>query len=104
MADQYLLYEYSGKTEGGAKYVLVSRTKWSNAEKSLEFFRDYTSILRKKYPGLAPDARSGSDLLIAGFGSSRIIVVRKDDEVSWVEGISATQIDSMLEWLHSLKN
>jgi hypothetical protein len=102
MADQYLLYEYSGKTEGEAKYILVSRTKWSNAEKSLEFFRDYTSILQKKYPGLAPDARSGSDLLIAGFGTSRIIVVRKDDEVSWVEGITATQIDAMLDFLKSL--
>lgn len=104
LADRYLLYEYSDKNEGGGNFVLVSRTKWSNAEKSLEFFSDYITILRKKLPGLSPDARSGSDLFIAGVGSSRVIVLRRGDEVLWAEGIPAAQADAMLDWLHALKN
>ncbi|HLY61293.1 MAG TPA: hypothetical protein VKV95_11135 [Terriglobia bacterium] len=104
LADRYLLYEYSGKTEGGGNFVLVSRTKWSNAEKSLEFFRDYNTILQRKYPGLSPDARSGSDLFIAGAGSSRVIVLRRGDEVLWAEGIPAAQADAILDWLRGLKD
>jgi hypothetical protein len=104
MGDRYLVYEYSNPAADGGKYLLVARTKWTNGEKSLEFFRDYNSILQKKYPGLAPDARSESDLFIGGVGSSRVIVVRKGDEVAWAEGVPAAQTDAMLGWLRSLNN
>lgn len=102
LADRYLLYEYSGKPDGAEKFVLVSRTKWSDAEKALSFFRDYQTILQKKYPGLSPDARSGADLFIGDVGANRVIVLRKGDEVLWAEGIPAAQTDAMLNYLKSL--
>lgn len=102
LADRYLLYEYSGKPDGMENFVLVSRTKWSDAEKALSFFRDYQTVLQNKYPGLSPDAHSGADLFIADFGSSRVLVVRKGDEVMWAEGIPAALTDTMLDYLKSL--
>ncbi|HEV2349402.1 MAG TPA: hypothetical protein VG028_06090 [Terriglobia bacterium] len=102
MADRYLVYEYSGKTQGEPNYAVVARTKWSDAEKSLGFFKIYHTILEKKYPGLATDARSGADLFIGGVGSSRVIVVRNGDEVLWAEGVPAALADDMLVWLKSL--
>lgn len=102
LADRYLLYEYSGKTGGAENFVLVGRTKWADTEKALGFFSDYRTILQKKYSGLSPDAHSGADLFIAGFGSSRVLVVRKGDEVMWAEGIPAAQADAILDYLKSL--
>jgi hypothetical protein len=102
LADRYLLYEYSGTTGGGQKFVLVARTKWSSSEKALAFFHDYHTILQKKYPGLSPDARSADDLFIGGVGNTRVIVLRRGDEVLWAEGIPATQADAILDWLKSL--
>jgi len=104
LADRYILYEYSGKPEGAEKFVLLSRTKWSDAEKAHSFFRDYQTILQKKYPGLAPDARSGDDLFVAGVGANWVIVLRKGDEVLWAEDIPTAQTDAMLNWLRSLNN
>jgi len=102
VADRYILYEYAGKAPAEEKYVLVSRTKWSSAEKAQAFFRDYHTILQKKYPTLAPDAGSGADLFMGGVGPNRVILIRTDDEVRWVEGMPATQTDAMLKYLHSL--
>jgi hypothetical protein len=104
LGDRYLLYEQSGVSASAQKYALVARTKWSNQEKALEFFRDYNSILLKKYPGLAPDARSTGDLYIGGTGASRVIVTRQGDEVLWAEGIPAAQADAMLAWIRALKD
>ena len=102
LADRYLLYEYSGKTDAAENFVLVARTKWSDAEKAHSFFRDYQTILQKKYPGLAPDARSGDDLFVGNVGANRVIVLHKGDEVLWAENISAAQTDAMLNYLKSL--
>ena len=52
LADQYLLYEYSG----GKDYALVSRTRWTSPETSLAFFRDYHTILAHKHPELIQTA------------------------------------------------
>ena len=101
LGDRYILYEYSSKSEVAGKLILVSRTKWTDAEKALAFYHDYLTILKKKYPDLAPDARSSADVFIAGFGSNRAIVLRRDDEVSWVEGIPAGQTDALLSYLKS---
>ena len=55
LADRYVLYERvaSGPSSGDPRqtrqYTLVSRTRWSNAEAALTFFRDYQSILAHKY-------------------------------------------------------
>lgn len=102
LADRYLLYEYSGKTDRAEKFVLVSRTKWSDAEKALSFFRDYETILQKKYPGLLPDAHSETDMFLGNVGANRVIVLRRGDEVLWAEGIPTAQIDAMLNYLKSL--
>jgi hypothetical protein len=104
LADHYLIYEYSGKMQGEAKYAVVARTKWSTTEKAQAFFELYKKIIEKKYPGLSPDARSGPDLFIVSAGSSGVIMARKDDEVRWAEGIPARQSEAMLDWLGSLKN
>jgi hypothetical protein len=100
LADRYILYEYEGSKPG--RYVLVARTRWSSAETALAFFRDYRTILAKKFPDLAPDARPGANLFVGGIDASRVILVYRGDEVSWVEGIPAAQTDIMLEYLHAL--
>jgi len=103
LADHYILYEYPDKPDGEGKYVLVARTRWSSAEKSQAFFRDYETILQKKCPTLTPDARSNADLFIGGVGANRVILIRKDDEVRWCEGVPAAQADTMLSFLNSME-
>jgi hypothetical protein len=100
LADRYILYEYEGSKPG--RYVLVVRTRWSSAETALAFFRDYRTILAKRFPDLAPDARPGVNLFVGGIDASRVILVYRGDEVSWVEGIPAAQTDIMLDYLHAL--
>jgi hypothetical protein len=106
LGDRYILYE--GSHEGSASrnsshpWILVARTRWSSPKTALAFFRDYQSILTKKYATLTPDGRSGADLFIGSAASAEIILVRKGDEVLWAEGISAAQTDVMLSWLRSL--
>jgi hypothetical protein len=106
-ADRYLLYERSaaglsaGVSQGARQYTLVARTRWSSAESALAFFRDYQSILARKYPELAPDQRSTIDLYIATAAKGQVILLRKGAEVLWAEGIPAAQSDAMLSWLNS---
>jgi hypothetical protein len=107
LADRYLLYERAG---GGAsagvpqearQYTLVAQTRWSSAEVALTFFRDYRSILARKYPELAPDQRSTADLFIGTAANGQVILLRKGDECLWAEGIPAGQSEAMLSWLDS---
>lgn len=69
-ADRYLLYERtdaadSASAPGGRRYVLVSRTRWSRPESALAFFRDYQSVLSRKFPGLSKDSRTTATSLLA---------------------------------------
>ncbi len=98
LGDRYILYEGPRPPQ----YVLVARTRWSNSESALAFFRDYHEVLAKKFPELAPDKRSAADLFIGSVSSGQVIVLRKGDECLWAEGISASQTDTMLAWLRSL--
>jgi hypothetical protein len=106
-ADRYLLYERAaagqnpGVVHQASQYTLVSQTRWSNSEAALAFFRDYHSILARKYPELAPDPRSTTDLLIGTAANGQVILLRKGDECLWAEGIPAAQADAMLSWLNS---
>ncbi len=107
LADCYLLYERAtagpspGLTQEGKEYTLVSQTRWSSSEAALAFFRDYHSILARKYPELAPDKRSTTDLFIGKAANGQVILLRKDDECLWAEGISTAQSDAILTWLNS---
>ena len=107
LADRYLLYERvaAGPSPGVAhearQYTLVSRTRWSSPEAALAFFRDYHSILARKYPELAPDKRSTTDLFIDTAANGQVILLRKGEECLWAEGIPTTQSDAMLAWLNS---
>jgi len=96
MADRYLLYE--GPDE---HYILVARTRWSNPEAALAFFRDYHTILARKYPELTADPQSTERLFVGLTASGRVIVLAQDDEVRWVEGTTAAQADALLDWLKS---
>jgi hypothetical protein len=98
LADRYIIYESSG----GGSLALVARTRWSDPEQALSFFRDYHTILTKKYPELAPDPRSSTDLFVGAAASGQIILLRKGDECRWAEGVPATQTDAVLNWLRSL--
>jgi hypothetical protein len=108
LADRYLLYEGAaggqapGSKRGDKQYILVSRTQWASPESALAFFRDYHSILARKYPELAPDPRSTSDLFIGAGANGQVILLRKGDQCLWAEGVPATQSDAMLKWLNSL--
>lgn len=99
LADRYILYEGSGVYE----YALVARTRWSSVETALAFFRDYHTILAKKYPELMPDHRSGTDLFVGSATSGQVIVLRKGDECLWAEGVPAALTDAMLTWLQSAR-
>jgi hypothetical protein len=107
LADRYLLYERAaagpspGLTREGKEYTLVAQIRWSSAEVALAFFRDYHSILVRKYPELAPDKRSTTDLFIGTAANGRVILLRKGDACLWAEGIPTAQSDAMLSWLNS---
>jgi hypothetical protein len=107
LADRYLLYERAaagpspGLTQEGKEYTLVAQTRWSSAEAALAFFRDYHSILARKYPELAPDKRSTTDLFIGTAANGQVILLRKGDACLWAEGIPTAQSDAMLTWLNS---
>ena len=106
LADRYLLYERaagpsSGLTLEGKEYALVSQTRWSSPEAALAFFRDYRSILARKYPELAPDERSTTDFFIGKAANGQVILLRKGDQCLWAEGIPSAQSDAMLSWLNS---
>ena len=107
LADRYLLYERAaagpspGLTHEGKEYTLVSRTRWSGPEAALAFFRDYHSILARKYPELAPDKRSTTDLFIGTAANGQVILLRKGDACLWAEGIPTARSDAMLNWLNS---
>ena len=98
LADRYLLYENAATH----RYALVVRTRWTTPETALAFFRDYHTLLAKKFTELAPDPRSGADRFVGGAASGEIILVRKGDECRWAEGVPAAQADAMLKWLESL--
>jgi len=107
LADRYLLYERAaagpsaGVPHEARQYTLVSQTRWSSPEAALAFFRDYRSILARKYPELAPDQRSAADLFIGTAANGQVILLRKGDECLWAEGIPTTQAGAMLNWLNS---
>jgi hypothetical protein len=98
LADRYLLYEHSG----GSDFALVARTRWTNPEASLAFFRDYHAILAHKYPELTPDKRSSADLFIGSAANGVTLLLRKGDECVWAEGVPAAKADAMLAWLRAL--
>lgn len=98
LADRYILYE----GPGAQQYALVVRTRWSCPEMALAFFRDYHSILAKKYPVLAPEKLFGTDLFVGSIASGRVILLRKGDEVLWADAVPAAQTEAMLNFLRSL--
>jgi hypothetical protein len=99
LADRYILYEYEGAAP--ARYALVARTRWTSPESALAFFRDYHTILDRKYPGLTSDVRSTTDLYIGTASNGTVILLRRGGEVLWAEGIPPAKTDAMLNWLHS---
>jgi hypothetical protein len=103
LADRYLLYERAGAgvPQEAKQYTLVAHTRWSSAEVALAFFRDYRSILARKYPELAPDQRSAADLFIGTAANGQVILLRKGDQCLWAEGIPTAQFEAMLNWLNS---
>ena len=98
LADRFILYEGARADQ----FALVARTRWSSAETALAFFRDYHTILSKKYPELTADKRSSTDLFVGAATNGQVILLRQGDECLWAEGVPAAQTDAMLSWLKSL--
>jgi hypothetical protein len=98
LADRFILYE----GEQPDQFALVARTRWGSAETSLAFFRDYHTILSKKYPELTADKRSSTDLFVGAATNGQVILLRQGDECLWAEGVPAAQTDAMLNWLAAL--
>lgn len=96
--DRFLLYE----GPAAKQYTLLARTRWSDSETALAFFRDYHEIVARKYPELAPDARSSSDLYLGSIASGRVMLMRKGAECLWAEGIPVNKADAVLDWLKRL--
>jgi len=101
LADRYLLYEKSDGGQGKKQYILVSQTRWSSPESALAFFHNYHTVLTHKYPELAPDPRSTSDLFIGMANNQQVVMLRKDADCLWAEGVPAAQADVLLGWLKS---
>lgn len=98
LADRFIVYE----DQVNGRLALLARTRWSGPEPSLAFFRDYHSILTKKYPELTPDPRSSTDLFVGAVANGFVVLLRKGDECLFAEGVPASQTDAMLHWLRSL--
>ena len=112
LADRYILYERTAGAGPGpapekssrqaGDCALIARVRWSSTEIALAFFRDYHTVLAHKYPELAPDKRSATDLFIGSAGNGQVVLLRKGEEVLWAEGIPPAQADAVLNWLRSL--
>jgi hypothetical protein len=98
VADRYVLYERSG----GNDYALVARTRWANPEQALAFFRDYRTILAKKYSDLTSEKSSSPDEFIGSAANGAVVVLRKGDECVWAEGVPTAKAEVMLAWLRAL--
>jgi hypothetical protein len=98
LADRYILYEGPDANQ----FALAARTRWTNSETALAFFRDYHSILAHKYPELAPDKRSATDLFVGAAANGQVILVRQGDECLWAEGVPAAETEAMLSFLKAL--
>ena len=98
LADRYILYERSRP----AAYAIVARSRWSSPEAALQIFRDYHTILTRKYPELAPDKQSGEDLFVGTAANGGVVLMRRGDQCLWAEGLPKEQIEAMLAWLKSL--
>ena len=107
LADRYLLYERpaagpsAGVPQEAMPYTLVAQTRWSSPEVALTFFRDYRTILARKYPQLVPDQRSTTDLFVGAAATGQVIILRKGEQCLWAEGVPAAQAEDMLNWLNS---
>ena len=101
LADRYLLYEKSDGGQGKRQYILVSQTRWSSAESAQAFFRDYHSILTHKYSELVSDSRSTNDQFIGEANNGQVVMLRKDADCLWAEGVPAAQAEAVLNWLKS---
>lgn len=99
MGDRYIVYE----DPAAHNYALVVRTRWTNSEAALSFFRKYHAVLTQKYPNLSPDAHSTADRFIAHTASGEVIMMQKGDEVRWTEGVPKKKVKAMRKWLVSLQ-
>ena len=103
--DRYVLYE--GRTPG--QYALVARSRWSSAETAQAFFRDVQAILRRRYSGLivadgTSNKSSDTDVFIASTGPTRVVLLRRNNECSWAEGVPPESVDAVLGFLRSLRD
>lgn len=95
LADRYLLYEQAGSNG----YTLVARTRWASTEGAQAFFRDYHTILIRKYPQLKTDERSDADLLVGTAANGVTLLLRRGSDCAWAEGVPADKAEAMLAWL-----
>ena len=105
VADRYLVYE--GPSPG--QFVLIARTRWTNAQAARNFCEDYRAVLGRKSPGMAQDADrasrakagpgSGSEVLLQTAGPRRSILIAQENECRWAEGVPSEQADGIAKWL-----
>lgn len=96
--DRFILYEGPAKN----RFLLVARSRWSNEESALAFFRDYRRILAGKYPELSAGKGSAADLFMGSAETGQIVVLRKGREVLWAEGVPEGLGEAIRSFLRSL--
>jgi hypothetical protein len=99
VADRYILYEEVSTH----RYALVGRTRWSSSETAAAFSNDYRTILSRKYPELTTEQQPTADLVLGSAANGRVILIRRNDECLWAEGVPPTQTDKVLNYLRSLQ-
>jgi hypothetical protein len=97
--DRYLVYE----NPDAHRYALVAVTRWASPEAALAFYRDYHTILTKRFLELTPDRRSTPDLFIGSTKSGEVLLMRKGDECVWAESVPEAQTDAMIDYLRSIQ-
>jgi Putative metallopeptidase family (DUF6782) len=99
-ADRYAVYA----SPDGRQLALVARTVWSSQQKAAQFFRDYQTILHKKYgSGLAVE-RSQSQSFVASTLEGQAVVILRRRQCIFAEGISKSQEPVFEKWAASLKD
>ena len=108
VADRYVLYDRApdGTASPPARVrrdcILVARVRWTSSETALAFFHDYQTILRRKYASAIVDQHTNADVFLGSAPEGHFILLRKDTDCLWAEGVPAEEAEAMLNWLRSL--
>ena len=97
-ADRYAVYE----APKNHQLALIARAIWTSQEKAEQFFKDYQTILRKKYGAGLTVESSGAETFVASIPKGEAVIILKGRQCVFGEGISSRQESKFKKWAASL--